>query len=193
MSKREEYDVLIQNGIEPTNDLSKIGTCLLCRVLIPDSYNLGNHILSRRHKQNLDWFQRILAAKKMDKFVSVKETHPFGNKGDYETELYEQMIPPPNFVIDYKIIQSLRELPEGIRLREWEYYCSLCDSKLHTEDSIANHVTGHSHMAVCNLLKLQSTEREGKKQHKKLQDTDWESAVRAGRIPPPPLNRRPMY
>lgn len=186
-----DYDIAVQNVIQKLDDPGLIGRCLLCRNKFSDSYQLLSHVSSKRHRQNLDWYQRVHAAIALGKFISAKDTHPSRNRVLYEDDLYDQIPPPSEFIISGEIASFIRDLPEGVVVREWEYYCSYCDSKTYSDEQIMSHTMSHTHKAVRGLKQIERKESESLSVQ--LQDTDWESAVRAGLIPPPPLNRRPLH
>ena len=186
-----DFDFMTQNVIEKLGVAPQIGRCLLCKTIFSDPTQVLGHISSKRHRQNLDWYQRVHVSKALGKFISTRDTHPSRKRIPFEDELYDDILPPPNFVISDSVVRSIRTLPAGIAVREWDYYCTYCEAKLMDHDQMLQHLSSHSHIVVRDA-KGTEVARRGTVDVPTVQDTNWESAVRNGLIPPPPLNRRPM-
>lgn len=189
----DDYDILRQNVIDNTKHSSIEGRCLLCRVSLPDFYQTLTHICSKRHRQNLDWYQRVHAAKALGKFTSARETDQRALQLPFENDLYDAIPAPENFIISSEVWSLIQDLPEGMVVREWEYFCELCECKCLSDELMIEHLGAHSHNAIRGLKKI---ERGGGKSRprtvSRYRDTDWEAAVTSGAIPSPPLNRRPL-
>lgn len=188
-----DYDIFLQNVIARNTIASCIGRCLLCRVSLNDVYQALSHICSRRHRQNLDWYQRVHAAKAIGKFISAMEADPRNNDIPFENDLYDRIDAPPDFIISSDVWSLIRELPEGVVVREWEYFCVFCGCKCLSDEFMYQHSRSHGHNAIRGLKQI---ERGGSRRTLGIRfgysDTDWESAVSSGEIPSPPLNRRPV-
>jgi hypothetical protein len=143
-----DYDVIIQNVIERGDDSSTAGRCPLCCVSLSDTYQLMQHVTSRKHKTNLDWYQRVHAARALGKFLSVKDLDSrFGSSG-YDGASYDKILPHSSFIISEEIVSFIRNLPHGVVVREWEYFCMHCDVKLVSDDFVTRHGQGIAHSNV---------------------------------------------
>lgn len=143
-----DYDVMIQNVIERGDDSSTAGRCPLCCVSLSDTYQLMQHVTSRKHKTNLDWYQRVHAARALGKFLSVKDLDSrFGSSG-YDGASYDKILPHSSFIISEDIVSFIRNLPHGVVVREWEYFCMHCDVKLVSDDFVIRHGQGSAHSNV---------------------------------------------
>lgn len=187
------FDLLDQNVVMRSLNSDEIGKCLLCRTVLTDVYMVETHITSNRHLRNLEWYQQVHAAISLKKFMSITETHPRRQRVPYEEDSYAALKPFPEFVIAERTVRFIRCLPDGIVVREWDYYCLCCDIKFLTEEHLHIHVTSHSHKTRGRLKSMQQGPELRANCPSDPPDTDWESAVQTGTIPPPPLNRRPIH
>ena len=146
----QKFDVLDQNVIMRSTNAEELGKCLLCRVVLHDLYTVGVHVASNRHRNNLNWYQQVHAAMALKRFMSITETHPRCQKIPYEEDSYAALRPFPEFIIDEKTVRFIRDLPDGIVVREWDYYCLYCDSKALAEDQLHAHVQGHHRKVIQN-------------------------------------------
>ncbi len=130
--------------IEKTPDASSAGRCSLCCVTLVDIYQLNIHINSKKHRTNLDWFQRVHAAKTFGKFVPARASD--GRLGMLTNDggSYDVILPHSQFIITEDIGKFIQDLPRGIVVREWEYYCTVCDVKLVDDDLVRQHTHRHS-------------------------------------------------
>ena len=134
-----QHDVTIQNVIEPSDDPYAIGRCRLCCVTITDYYQLLQHTGSKRHRSNLDWYQRVHAAKALGKFLPGKDHDAWMSAPMPGEVTYDKILPHSKFLVDEGIARFIHGLSKGIVVREWDYFCVYCDSKLQTEESAIRH------------------------------------------------------
>lgn len=187
-----QYDVMLQNAIQRSDSTSQFAKCLLCRSSLCDPYQVLTHVGSRRHRQNQEWYEKVQAAKALGKFATIRETEPRRTGIPYESESYELISPPAAFIISQEVADLIGNLPEGIIVREWDYFCQSCDCRLNTEDHVRSHIASAQHTGYGEGKKNGNGAWRGPKQRPlNVRDTDWGTAVKAGVIPPPPLNRRP--
>ena len=186
------YDILDQNVIAKNSSSSDTESrCLLCRADFADKNAVWTHVESNRHKRNLDWYQRVQAAIGLGKFMSNRKTHPRRKTVPYEEDSYAKLRPFPEFIIEESIVHITRSLPAGIVVREWDYYCTCCGVAAMTDDSmIYHHSNTREHRSRAAHVERERRSRDGPF---RVSKTDWETAVKYGLIPPPPLNRRPIH
>jgi hypothetical protein len=143
-----DYDVLLQNAIEKCKG-TVVGRCPLCCQSFESHYQLLQHVSSRKHRENLTWFQRIHAAKALGKFMSsMSRDYRMGGRSSNDLSTYDKILPHSNFIISDEIVSFIHNLPHGIVVREWEYFCVLCDVQLASEDAVMRHAQSGQHSNV---------------------------------------------
>jgi hypothetical protein len=154
------YDVLGQNVIEPglvTDPDGPIGKCSLCKSILHDNYQLEIHIESKRHVSNLRWFMEVHCAIANGKYLSNKIDRFLPNNvnepGPWEEDDYSKKPTCENFLFDSSICKFIWNLPRGINVREWDYYCRFCDRRIHTRDDIDSHIETDKHREFSRLKK----------------------------------------
>ena len=138
-SSTDGYDMFIQNVIERGGGTSSCGRCPLCSVTLADAYQATQHINSKKHKSNLDWYQRVHAAKAFGKFLSARGQLSQSRMNN-ESGSYDRIIPHSQFLISEEVGRFIQKLQQGIVVREWEYFCMYCDTKFLSEDAVCNHI-----------------------------------------------------
>ena len=133
------------------------------------------------------------AAKAMGKFLSARDSDPRSSKVPFENDVYDEIEPPHDFIISEEIWSLVDGMPPEIAVREWDFFCKLCEWKGSTDEIMVQHTESHSHNMIRGLKKIEhGRSRREPKIESTYRDTDWESAVLKGEIPSPPLNRRPV-
>jgi hypothetical protein len=130
------YDIAMQNLVHMPADWNSSGRCNICSVTVADTYQLLQHIGSKKHKAYMEWFQRVQAAKAIGKFLSSKDRDP---RSLVQGSSYDHLTVPANFVVSHEIAQFIRSLPRGVFVRDWDYFCSICESKIQSDDFVARH------------------------------------------------------
>ena len=188
------FDILDQNVILRSTSSDEIGKCLLCRLVLVDSTHVLTHVGSSRHRRNLEWYQQLHIAMALCRFVSITETNPRCTRVPFEDDSYASLKPFPEFIVEDKMVNFVKSLPDEIVLREWDYFCSFCEARALSENELMTHLNSHQHIAVRQLKLLEKRKRlDHDEITRPVEDTDWKAAVSNGSIPPPPLNRRPIH
>jgi hypothetical protein len=132
-------DVTIQNVIQSGDDPHTMGRCRLCGVSVGDYYQLLQHIGSKRHRANMEWYQRVHAAKAFGKFLPGKDHDAWMAAPLPGETTYDKILPHSKFLVDEGIARFIHSLPKGIVVREWDYFCVYCDAKLLSDDVVVRH------------------------------------------------------
>ncbi len=186
------YDMLDQHIIARGKSLGLTECrCLLCNVTLHDKYTLTAHMSSNKHLRNLDWYQRLHCAIALDRFQSVTDLYAPGSKALIREESYVALTPFGDFIISKEVHKFISDLPKCVSVREWDYYCRYCNNIMNNEQALENHLNSQNHRMRAqarNMYQMPNYPQPAR-EYKPPQEQSWQTAVRAGAVPPPPSSR----
>lgn len=187
------YDMLDQHIIARGKSLGLSECrCLLCNATLHDKYALISHMGSNKHVRNLDWYQRLHCAIALDRFQSVTDLYAPGSKAVVREESYVALTPFGDFIISHEVQKFIKDLPKCISVREWDYYCRYCHAIMNNEQSLDSHLSSQNHRLRAqakNMYQMPNYQQQQAREYKPPQEQSWQTAVRAGAVPPPPSSR----
>jgi hypothetical protein len=166
--------------------------CLLCNVILHDKFTLLAHMCSSKHLRNLDWYQRLHCAMALDRFQSVQDVYAPGNKAITREESFVGLTPFGDFIISHEIHNFIKELPQCVSVREWDYYCRYCNASMNNEQSLDAHLTSQNHRLKTQtraMYQNPSFPSRPTREFKPIQEDTWQTVTRVGAVPPPPSSR----